>query len=105
MGGLSDFYFALEDRYYEVLDKINQTVPIYSIIDPIDKVFPSFILFIIFALVLLLLIGSVFAGDPLGIGKLFAGGSSPAIFKVVDSSNFPLASVQVSLVLGTKTES
>lgn len=55
MDGLKEFYFGLEDAYYGMLDSINETVPVYSIIDPIDKVIPSFALFI--AAVLLILAG------------------------------------------------
>ncbi|MBI2530172.1 MAG: carboxypeptidase regulatory-like domain-containing protein [Candidatus Diapherotrites archaeon] len=40
-------YFALEDRYYAALDWLNQYIPVYKVIDPIDRHFPSFILFII----------------------------------------------------------
>ncbi len=48
-------YFALEDKYYAVLDKINQYVPIYKVIDPIDRVVPSFLLFILLIVCLILL--------------------------------------------------
>ena len=40
-------YFALEDRYYAALDWLNQYIPVYKVIDPIDRHFPSFILFVI----------------------------------------------------------
>jgi len=47
-------YSTLEDKWYDFLDKINEKIPIYKIIDPIDKVVPSFLLFL--ALILLLII-------------------------------------------------
>lgn len=37
-------YRRMEDSYYNTLDKINKSIPIYKIIDPIDKIMPSFIL-------------------------------------------------------------
>ncbi len=43
-------YQKLEDSYYNTLDKINKVFPIYKIIDPIDKVVPSFIIVNIFFL-------------------------------------------------------
>ncbi len=47
------FYYALEDRYYAVLDKINRYIPIYKVIDPIDKYVPSFMLFVILIFLLI----------------------------------------------------
>jgi hypothetical protein len=47
-------YYFIEDKYYSLLDKINRFVPIYKIVDPIDKVLPSFVVFI--ALFCLLLV-------------------------------------------------
>ena len=44
--GLKDAYFGLEDKWYAALDKISTKIPIYRIIDPIDRVVPSFILLI-----------------------------------------------------------
>ncbi|MCX8190451.1 MAG: hypothetical protein N3F05_04470 [Candidatus Diapherotrites archaeon] len=53
MSSLREFYYHLEDRYYEVIDKISTKIPINKLTDAIDKVFPSFILFIILLFVLL----------------------------------------------------
>ncbi len=50
-----DFYFFFEDRYYAALDKINKFIPVHKIIDPIDRVFPSFVLLLLLLLALLLL--------------------------------------------------
>lgn len=47
-------YSALEDRWYSLLDKVDSKIPVYKIIDPIDDVFPSFILFIILLIMVLL---------------------------------------------------
>jgi|GEM_PF-4081186 len=48
--GLKEAYYAIEDAYYGVLDKINEAVPVYKVIDPIDKVIPSMILLIVIIL-------------------------------------------------------
>ncbi|MEK6957387.1 MAG: carboxypeptidase-like regulatory domain-containing protein [archaeon] len=53
-------YYSLEEKYYDFLDKVNDKIPVYEIVDPIDKVFPSFIIFsAIFLVILLLLAGTV----------------------------------------------
>lgn len=78
--GFKEFYFSLEDKYYDFLDGVDEKFPIYSIIDPIDRFVPSFILFIL-----------LFLGILFGVGLLLAGGfSNPSnanaigIVKVVD---------------------
>ncbi|MEW6295496.1 MAG: hypothetical protein AB1467_04355 [Candidatus Diapherotrites archaeon] len=48
-------YYFLEDGYYSILDKIDSVVPVYKIIDPVDRIFPSFILFIAFIVILILI--------------------------------------------------
>ncbi len=55
---LSAFYYFFEDKYYSVLDKLNEKIPVYTVIDPIDKIVPSFVLFSGLILVLLLLVFS-----------------------------------------------
>jgi hypothetical protein len=54
-------YIWLEEKWYDLLDKVNKFVPIYKITDPLDKVIPSFLLFtlicIVFFLILLYFIG------------------------------------------------
>ena len=50
LDGIKDFYSNLEGKYYDFLDAINQRVPVYEIIDPVDKVVPSFALLILAAL-------------------------------------------------------
>ncbi len=55
--GISKFYYSLEAKYYGVLDKINEKIPIYALIDPIDRFAPSFALLILILLALLLFAG------------------------------------------------
>ena len=61
-------YTFLEDKWYDLVDWLNQYVPIANVIDSIDRVVPSFILFI--AVLLLLLVGLfvfVFASNGIGL--------------------------------------
>ncbi|MBN2067187.1 MAG: carboxypeptidase regulatory-like domain-containing protein [Candidatus Diapherotrites archaeon] len=44
--GLKDIYTALEDKWYGLLDKIDTHAPVYKLVDEIDKVVPSFLVFI-----------------------------------------------------------
>ncbi len=48
-------YFFFEDKYYLVLDKINKYVPVYKVVDPIDKIVPSFILLMALVVLFILL--------------------------------------------------
>lgn len=48
-------YFFFEDNYYRFIDWISKAIPINKLTDKIDKVFPSFILFIILIAVLIYL--------------------------------------------------
>ncbi|MDD4983675.1 MAG: carboxypeptidase-like regulatory domain-containing protein [Candidatus ainarchaeum sp.] len=54
--GLRDFYFGLEDKYYKMIDKLDTIFPAHAIVDRIDKVMPSMILFFILFVVIIVLI-------------------------------------------------
>jgi len=47
-------YYFFEDKWYGFWDAIAKHAPVYKIIDPIDSVIPSFLLFIFLLIVLLL---------------------------------------------------
>ncbi len=53
---VSGFYHFFEDKWYDVLDKIDTKIPVYKVVDPIDQVIPSFIVF------LLIVVFLIFAG-------------------------------------------
>ncbi len=95
---LKKFYYTLEDAYYGVLDKINRHIPIYKVIDPIDKYIPSFMLFllIIFLLVFWFVFLPILA--PLifpPVGKYYT-----ASIKLVDSESAePLKDVNITVKL------
>ncbi len=59
---LKGLYLSMEDKYYALLDRIGDHAPVYAVVDPIDRVFPSFAL-------LLILIAA-------GIAVLLSGGIS-----------------------------
>ncbi len=47
-------YYFFEDKWYGFLDAVAKKIPVYKIIDPIDSIIPSFLLFIFILIVLLL---------------------------------------------------
>jgi len=47
-------YYFFEDKWYGFLDVIAKKIPVYKIIDPIDRIIPSFLLFLFIILVLFL---------------------------------------------------
>ncbi|MEM4363727.1 MAG: hypothetical protein QXS90_00445 [Candidatus Diapherotrites archaeon] len=116
---LKDFYYFFEDRYYEFLDKINEKIPVYRIIDPIDRVFPSFVLvlifvFLLFFFILLLLFGN--QGGPLEpiskaiwslIASLFSfwSGDNSAKIVVMDNSENPIQNAEIIVEVGSAKES
>ena len=46
-------YTALEDKWYDFWDKVDTKVPVYKIIDPIDSIIPSMVLFILVTILLI----------------------------------------------------
>ncbi len=65
-------YTYLEDKWYDLVDWLNQYIPIANVVDSVDRVIPSFILFL--ALLLLLLVGIfvlIFSGGGAGFGSVF----------------------------------
>lgn len=54
--GIKDIYYYFEDKWYDLLDKLNSKIPVYKITDQVDKVIPSFLLFILIVIFLLLLL-------------------------------------------------
>ncbi|MFH0954868.1 MAG: carboxypeptidase regulatory-like domain-containing protein [Candidatus Micrarchaeota archaeon] len=92
--GLKQFYFSLEDGYYDFLDKVDEKFPVYSVIDPIDRFFPSFVL------VFLLFLGIIFGLALVGLGFLSNAnqGAFIASLKVVDNQGASLSGFKVSFL-------
>ncbi|MBS3062035.1 MAG: hypothetical protein J4215_05630 [Candidatus Diapherotrites archaeon] len=59
-------YYSVEDRYYEFLDMVDEKIPVYSAIDPVDRLVPSLVLFSVIGI---LLVG--------GVGVWIFGGFAP----------------------------
>ncbi len=54
---LKGFYYRAEDKWYDFLDALDRRqLPVYKLIDPIDSVIPSFLLFILTTIFVLVLI-------------------------------------------------
>jgi hypothetical protein len=88
---LKDIYYLGEEKWYGFWDKVDEHIPIYGVIDPIDNVIPSFALFLILIFLILLLIG----GSILGL----TGGAAQATLKVsvVDSSGNSISGALVTI--------
>ena len=118
------FYYSLEDGWYNFLDGLNQVIPVYKIIDPIDQVIPSFALFLL--LLLLLLVGGLYWGgafnapgpDGTGGGVLWPvvdwmgsllgwkkADAAGVQFLVSDEQANPVAGAQVAVAYGEQAES
>ena len=93
MDSVKDLYFQAEEKYYHVLDAIDEKVPIYKIIDPIDSVVPSF--------ALLLVIGAVILALILGMigSALFAPAVSTLRVTVFGADNSPIEGVAVKFIV------
>ncbi len=86
---LKDIYFAGEEKWYNTLDKIDEHLPIYKIVDRVDEIVPSFALLIVLVIILLLLFGL----------SLFAIGQQEAVLKitVVNNDGAGISGAKVSL--------
>jgi hypothetical protein len=55
-----ELYYHLEDRYYELIDRISTKVPIHKLTDAIDKVVPSFALLLLIIAVIIAYFVAIF---------------------------------------------
>ncbi len=88
--GLKKFYYNLEDRYYSFVERTG----LYKITDKIDKVMPSFVLFLL--LILIIISGLIFLLLP-------SGGVRDGVdiqFKVMDADTGALLE-NISLIVST----
>jgi len=94
--GLKKLYYNLEDKYYSFVERTG----LYKITDKIDKVMPSFILFIL--LIVIIIAGLIFLLLP-------SGGVKDAVdiqFKVIDAESGAYledVTLMLSTVLGVST--
>ncbi|MDD5148433.1 MAG: carboxypeptidase regulatory-like domain-containing protein, partial [Candidatus ainarchaeum sp.] len=92
---IKSVYYLFEDRYYGILDRIEKAIPVYKIVDPIDRVFPSFILCIIaIALIIAFLLWGFLGG---GFGFLFTPATFQAKILVTDESRAKISGASLSI--------
>ncbi|MFH1255884.1 MAG: hypothetical protein V1494_01195 [Candidatus Diapherotrites archaeon] len=94
--GLKGVYYFFEDKYYAFLDKVNERLPVYKVVDPVDEAVPSFPLACLLVVVIILLL-------LFGLPWLLGGGETALRFKVLGSDSNPLAGVDVTLGFDQKT--
>jgi hypothetical protein len=58
--GLKNLYYAMEEKWYKLWDKVDTKIPVYGVIDRIDSVVPSFMLFLLIILFIVLFFGMTF---------------------------------------------
>jgi hypothetical protein len=85
-------YTVLEDKWYDLVDWLNQFVPVAGVVDSVDRVVPSFILFIAF---LILLFVGIFAFVFVSIGEGI-GVSFQAEVTVLSMQSAPIEGAVVS---------
>ena len=92
---LNGTYHGMEDRWYKGLDWLDgHSIPVYAVIDRVDAIVPSFILFLVLLLVLILLVfGGLFGGI-----NLFQG---PPVLSVLvtDNDGQPVENATVGITI------
>jgi len=93
---VKDLYFHLEDKYYEVLDKISTKIPVNKVTDAIDKVFPSFALLLLIIVLLLIYFS-------LNLFPAFAIKEGIFSLIVLDSDRNPLPGANIEIIYQNNT--
>lgn len=86
--GLKDFYYGLEDGYYGLLDKLDERIPVYAVVDPIDKIVPSFLVILV---LMVAVIGWLAFSAASGMNTVSLNAA------IVDSSENPVPNLSVTL--------
>jgi hypothetical protein len=89
---LKDTYTNLEDKWYATLDRADNIIPVYKIIDPVDKVIPSFILFLIILIILILFLSIMFL-TPTNQTHEFE-------VLILNNNNLPIENAKVTIYTG-----
>lgn len=92
---IKGLYYPVEDKYYALLDRINEHIPVYKIIDPIDEIVPSLLLFT--SLMLLFVIGVILL-------LLLIPQPLKANFKVVDDAGNIVPDIEIAVAYDGKSE-
>src|SRR3989344_2791446 len=88
--GIRDIYYSIEEKYYKALDKINEFIPVYAVVDPIDKIIPTFLLLCIIAVLAV-------AGIAIMLIPPIHTGSSQLVIIVKDADNKPVYNAKVDI--------
>ncbi|MEI7960910.1 MAG: hypothetical protein WCI04_01110 [archaeon] len=101
-------YGALENKWYNVLDALDGKLHIYKIVDPIDKIVPSFILFLI--VIIALIAGGAYILLSAGVVTLpwpieiFPPSNDSTISITVTSGGIPVSGATVSVLFSCNGE-
>jgi len=94
---IKDLYYHLEDRYYEVLDKINSKVPVCKVTDQVDKVVPSFALLLLLIAILMIYLVMIF------VLPMFAPQNAVLTVYVTDDAGNPLQGADIEIMFRGET--
>lgn len=78
---IRETYHQFEDGWYNLLDAVDQKVPVYAVVDPIERVVPTFA--ILLGIIAVLLLGGVFV-------FLAGGNATSATLLVLDEDGKPV---------------
>ncbi|MBU2476029.1 Ig-like domain-containing protein, partial [Candidatus Micrarchaeota archaeon] len=95
--GIKDLYYSAEDKYYELIDKIDQHIPIHKIIEPIDNIVPSFM--VVIALILIIILGLLFVLLGNGLGP-----EADLSFKIINEKGEPLSQITIKVSFDENTQ-
>ncbi len=90
---IKDLYYEMEDKFYSLIDK----TPLTKITDPIDKIVPSFMVFIAVILILFASGIIILMGEGLGEEKNLS-------FKLIDEDGQALSQTEIIVSFNDKTE-
>ncbi|MDD5148125.1 MAG: hypothetical protein PHH08_01530, partial [Candidatus ainarchaeum sp.] len=95
LDGIKNIYYAGEDKWYAFWDRVDSKIPVYGLIEKIDKAIPSFVLF-------LLVVAAIILFASWGaIGGIFVQHEFNVL--VLDSEENPLPNSHVEILLNEKS--
>ncbi len=93
--GFKETYHSLEDKWYSILDTLDEKgIPVYKVIDPVDRVIPSLI---VFSAIVLALIFGIVVLPVLG----FSG--TDVVVTFTDDQGKPISGLEVQATYDGKT--
>ncbi|MEK6902433.1 MAG: carboxypeptidase-like regulatory domain-containing protein, partial [archaeon] len=95
---MTSLLHQIENAWYALLDRIDPIVPIYRIVDPIDKIVPSLYVFVV-----LILLAGFWVGSMQTVSVIAEPTRATLFF--TDSLENPLSGLPVAITLNGKTTS